>query len=104
MAKAGKVYSVGSGFVESVGSFTSAGAAFSGLVSHVPGINTAASYGYACVCCVSTYNPTGVEKRLYYAAIFAYGEQEDESLIQHGHGDNDESTASTEPSDNEGND
>lgn len=90
MAKAGSVFHSGSGFVESVGSFTNAGSAFGGLVGHVPGINTAESYGYACVCAIATVKTSGVQNRMYFAAIFAYGEQEDESLIQHLGGDQDD--------------
>lgn len=102
MAKAEKVYHAGSGFVESVGSFSNPGSAFSGLVAHVPGINTAGSYGYACVCRIAT-TPDGIENRNYYAAIFAYGEQEDESLIQDLGGDDDEDATPAGPANNEDN-
>lgn len=49
MAKSHSVYHAGSGYLESVGGWDSAGAVASGLVGHVPGLARCEFYGAGCV-------------------------------------------------------
>ena len=72
MAQSHSVYHAGSGYTESVGGWSSAGAVGGGLMSHVPSLAACEFYGVGCVKCTKTC-ADGTTKDTYYGVAYGGG-------------------------------